>query len=148
MSQSFVNRNESEVEVRAGTPTDPSPFAAKARLAFKAMVGLFAISILVQVFLAGLALFWDSARWTSHTGFAKILIVESVLILVISFISRMPLSIRMRSAALFVIIVLIAACAKLPSDIGYLSALHPVLAVMLYYGTVSLLRSTGALKKD
>ncbi|MBW5445768.1 hypothetical protein GE107_06770 [Cohnella sp. CFH 77786] len=114
-------------------------------LVFKAMVRIFAVCIMIQVFLAGLAIFWDSAQWASHTGFARVLIVVSILILVISFIARLPLSLRLRSAGLFGIIILIAVSAELPSGIGYLSALHPVLALLLFIGTVSLIRRTDAL---
>lgn len=148
MSNLSVNRSEPEVGNNAAEITNLSPFVVRARLAFKAMVMIFAICILIQVFLAGLALFWNSAQWASHTSFAKLPIIISILIFVISFIARLPLSLRMRSATLFGIIILIAVSAKLPSGIGYLSALHPVLALMLFFGTVSLLRKTDALKKE
>lgn len=114
---------------------------------FKVMVILFAICILVQVFLAGLALFWDSARWAGHSGFAIVLFVVSILILVISFIARLPRSLRIRSAVLFGMIILMAVSAKLPSGIGYLSALHPVLALIMFFGTVSLAQKTDVFIK-
>ena len=148
MSNLSANRSESEARDRTAEITNLTPFVTGARLVFKALVRIFAICILIQVFLAGLALFWSSAQWASHTGFAKLLIVVSILILVMSFIARVPLSIRMRSAGLFGIIVLIAVSAKLPSGIGYLSALHPVLALMLFFGTVSLIRRSDVLKKE
>lgn len=148
MSNLFVNRSEPEIGDRAAEITNLSPLVVGARLVFKAMVRIFAICILIQVFLAGLALFWNSAQWASHTGFARLLIIVSILILVISFIARLPLSLRMRSAGLFGIIILIAVSTKLPSGIGYLSALHPVLALMLFFGTVSLIRKTDAFKKE
>lgn len=122
-------------------------FVVRARLVFKAMVWIFAICILIQVFLAGLAMFWDSAEWASHTGFSRLLIVVSILILVLSFIARLPLSLRLRSAGLFGIFILIAVSANLPSGVGYLSALHPVLALLLFFGTVSLVRKTDAFDK-
>lgn len=148
MSNLSVNRSEPEVGDRAGEITNLSPLVVRARLVFKAMVMIFAICILIQVFLAGLALFWNSAQWASHTGFAKLLIIVSIVILVISFIARLPLSLRLRSAGLLGIIILIAVSAKLPSGIGYLSALHPVLALMLFFGTMSLVRKTDAFTKE
>ncbi|MBS4201278.1 hypothetical protein KHA93_16700 [Bacillus sp. FJAT-49732] len=148
MSNLSVNRTEPEVGDHAVEITNVSPLVVKARLVFNAVVRIFAICILIQVFLAGLALFWDPAQWASHTGFARLLIIVSILILVISFIARLPLSLRLRSAGLLGIIILIAVSAKLPSGIGYLSALHPVLALMLFFGTVSLARKTDALKKE
>ena len=148
MSKLSVNRSEPEIGDHAVEIINPSPLVVRARLAFKAMLRIFAICILIQVFLAGLALFWDSAQWVSHIGFARLLIIFSILIFVISFIARLPLSFRLRSAGLIGIIILIAVSAKLPHEIGYLSALHPVLALMLFFGTVSLARRTDALKKE
>ncbi|MBB6670104.1 DUF6220 domain-containing protein [Cohnella nanjingensis] len=148
MSNLSVNRSEPEVGDRAVEMTNLSPLVVRARLVFKAMVRIFALCIMIQVFLAGLALFWNSAQWASHTGFAIAVIIVSILVLVISFIARLPLSLRLRSAGLFGIIILIAVSAKLPSGIGYLSALHPVLALMLFFGTVSLVRKTDDLKKE
>lgn len=148
MSNVSVNRSEPEVGARAAEVTNFSPFVVRARLVFKAMVMLLAICILIQVFLAGLALFWDSAQWASHRGFAILLIIFPILMLVVSFVARLPLSIRLRSAGLIGIVILIAVVAKLPSGVGYLSALHPVLAMMLFFGAVSLIKRTDALNKE
>lgn len=148
MSNLFVNRSEPEIGDHAAAITNLSPLVIRARLVFKALVRIFAICILIQVFLSGLALFWNSAQWASHTGFSRLLIIVSLLILVVSLIARLPLSLRIRSAGLFGIIILIAVSVKLPSGIGYLSALHPVLALLLFFGTASLIRKTDALQKE
>ncbi|MBS4172164.1 DUF6220 domain-containing protein [Bacillus sp. FJAT-49736] len=147
MSNFSVNGSEPEVGDRSEEKNKLSRLVIGARIVFKAMVRIFAICILIQVFLAGLALFWDSSQWVSHTGFAKLLIIVSILIFVISFIARLPHSLRLRSAALIGIIILMAVIAKLPSGIRYISALHPVLALMLFFGTVSLSRKTDAILK-
>ncbi|WP_135557139.1 DUF6220 domain-containing protein [Paenibacillus cymbidii] len=143
MSNLSVNRSEPEVGDRTAETTRLSPFVVRARWVFQALARILAICILIQVFLAGLALFWDSTQWAGHTGFAKLPIIVSILILVTSFVARLPLSLRLRSAGLFGIIVLIAVSAKLPSGIGYLSALHPVFASLLFFGTVSLVQKSG-----
>lgn len=69
MSNLSVNRSEPEVGDRAVELTNLSPLAVRARLLFKAMVRIFAICILIQVFLAGLALFWDSANGPAIQAF-------------------------------------------------------------------------------
>ncbi|GIP37943.1 hypothetical protein J31TS4_12230 [Paenibacillus sp. J31TS4] len=147
MSNLSVNRSEPEAGDRAGGAPQFSPLVVRARLVFKAAVRIFAIGIFIQVFLAGLALFWNSAQWASHTGFARLLVLVSILILVLSFIARLPRSVRMRSAGLLGIIVLLAVSVKFPSGMGYVSALHPVFALLLFMGTVSLARKTDALDK-
>ncbi|TCP58133.1 hypothetical protein EV586_102584 [Tumebacillus sp. BK434] len=148
MSNLSVNRSENEVGDHAVETTQLSPFVVRTRLVFQAMVMIFAICIMVQVFFAGLALFWNPAQWATHKGFASMLFIVSILILVLSFIARLPLALRMRSAALCGILILIVVSAKLPSGIGYVSALHPVLALMLFFGSVSLMRKTNALQKN
>ncbi|WP_156157921.1 hypothetical protein [Gordoniibacillus kamchatkensis] len=75
------------------------------------------------------------------------LIIVSILILVISFFARLPLAIRLRSAGLIGIIILMAVIAKLPSGIGYVAALHPVLAIMLLRESISIARKTDGLAK-
>ncbi|MDR9852220.1 DUF6220 domain-containing protein [Paenibacillus sp. VCA1] len=124
-----------------------SPLAIGMRLAYKAMVWLFAIGIMIQIFLAGLALFWNSAQWASHIGFSRVLIILPVLIFAFSFIAKLPRSLCLHSAGLIALVVLIAVCAKLPSGVGYLSALHPVLAIMLFGQTMNIARKAQALTK-
>jgi len=148
MSHLPLKSSESEALKQAVEKPPLSPFVTRARSVFKAMVMIFGICILIQVFLAGLALFWDSAQWAGHTGFSRVLIVVSILVLALSFIARMPRTFRLRSAGLFGILLLIAISAALPSEIGYLSALHPVLALLLFFGSVSLLKKTGALQNE
>ncbi|WP_276355723.1 DUF6220 domain-containing protein [Cohnella caldifontis] len=120
----------------------------RARIVFKLLARIFAVFILIQVFLAGLALFWNSDQWASHAMFSRFLIIPPILMLVASFFARLPVSFRLSSAGLIVLLILMGVFAKLPSDIGYLSALHPVLALMMFFGTVSLARKTDALNND
>ncbi|MBO9599304.1 MAG: hypothetical protein J7559_15975, partial [Cohnella sp.] len=122
--------------------------AIRARSAFKWLARIFAAAIAIQVFLAGLAMFWSSDQWASHTGFSRFLIVPPILMLIASIIARMPVSFRLSTVALIVLLVLMGVSAHLPSDVGYLSALHPVLALMMFFGTASLARRTDALDKD
>lgn len=142
MSSLSTNRNEPNVEGRTVEKPTQSPFVVGMRRVFKAMVWIFAIGILVQVFLAGLALFWNPAQWASHMGFSRILIMIPVLMLVVSFVARLPLSLRLRSGGLIGIVILLAVSAHLPAAIGYLSALHPVIAILLLVETLSIVRKT------
>lgn len=118
-----------------------------ARFVFQSLAWIFVACIVSQVFLAGLALFWDSANWASHTGFAKVLIIPPILMLATSFIARLPLTLRLSSAGLIGMVVLMLVSAKLSSNIGYLAALHPVIALMLFMGAVSNARKSNALIK-
>ncbi|WP_211246725.1 DUF6220 domain-containing protein [Cohnella pontilimi] len=120
----------------------------KARIVFTWLARLFAVCIMIQVFLAGLALFWDSARWASHTGFAKFLMIPPILLLITSLVARLPLSLRLRSAGLIGMIALMFVTAKLSSNIGYLAALHPVIAMIMLGQTLSIARMSHALQNS
>ncbi|CAG7639113.1 DUF6220 domain-containing protein [Paenibacillus allorhizosphaerae] len=124
-----------------------SPLVLRARIVFKLLAWIFAVFILIQVFLAGLALFWNSDQWASHAGFSRFLIFPPILMLVTSFIARLPVSIRLYSAGLIGMLILIVVSANLSSEMGYLSAIHPVIALMLFWGTMSIARKTDALIK-
>ncbi|MCD9021966.1 DUF6220 domain-containing protein [Cohnella silvisoli] len=119
----------------------------KASIVFKWLAWIFTVCILIQVFLAGLALFWNSEQWASHTGFSRILMIPPILMLVTSFIARLPVSLRLKSAGLIGMLILMGVSANLSSEMGYLSALHPVIALMLFWGTMSIARKTDALIK-
>ncbi|WP_018754237.1 DUF6220 domain-containing protein [Paenibacillus terrigena] len=103
--------------------------------------------ILLQVFLAGLSLFWESSYWASHQAFSRVVTILPLLMLVTSFIARLPVSIRLRSAGLVGMIILMAVTANLSSGVAYLSALHPVIAVVLFLETVSIARKASTLTK-
>lgn len=106
-----------------------------------------AIAVLVQVFLAGLALFQDAGRWASHGNFGKAIVVLPVLMLALSFIARMPFAYRLSGAGLVGMTLLMFATANLSSDAGVLAALHPVLALMIFMGATANARKAAAFVK-
>ncbi|MCU6792565.1 DUF6220 domain-containing protein [Paenibacillus sp. WQ 127069] len=147
MNNQRINRSGAGVgDLTKGLGAD-SPLVLRARIVFKLLAWIFAVFILIQVFISGLALFWNSDQWASHTGFSRFLIFPPILMFVTSFIARMPVSIRLYSAGLIGMLILIVVSTKLSSEMGYLSALHPVIALMLFWGTMSIARKTDALIK-
>ncbi|MGG4107512.1 DUF6220 domain-containing protein [Paenibacillus lautus] len=147
MSNLSLNQGKSKGGDPKAELSNLSPLVAGMRLTYKVVVWLFAIGIMLQVFLAGLALFWNPGQWSSHIGFSRVLIIFPILILILSFIARLPVSLRLHSAGLIAVVVLIAVCANLPSGMGYLSALHPVLAIILIGQTMNIARKTQSLTK-
>lgn len=123
------------------------PLVRHARFGFMLLAWIFAVLILIQVFLAGLATFWNADQWASHAGFSRILIVPLLLMLIASFVARLPRSFRLSSAGLIGMFILMAVTAKLSSGAGFVSALHPVLALMMFMGAVSNVRKIDALMK-
>ena len=60
----------------------------------KTLAWVFAICLIAQAFLAGLAVFSDSARWTEHSRFADGFAVLPLLMLVIAMVAKQPAAIR------------------------------------------------------
>jgi hypothetical protein len=108
------------------------------------MARIFAVGILLQVFLAGLALFVDSGNWAAHSSFPRYFAFLPILMILLSFIARLPVTYRLQSIRLFVLVVAIFMTAILTSKIGFLSALHPVIAIALFMGAMSLAKNAAA----
>ncbi len=147
MKNQLINQRGTGVGDLTADIVSLSPLVLRARIVFKWLAWIFTVCILIQVFLAGLALFWNSDQWASHTGFSRIFLIPPILMLVTSFIARLPVSLRLSSAGLIGMLILMGVSANLSSEMGYLSALHPVIALMLFWGTMSIARKTDALIK-
>jgi hypothetical protein len=106
-----------------------------------------ALAVLIQVFLAGLALFQDAGRWAGHVHFGRVIAVLPALMLAASVIARMPVSFRLSGAGLVGAALLMFVTANLPAGAGVLSALHPVLALLMFMGAVANARKASALVK-
>lgn len=120
-----------------------SPGDVRAVLVLKWLARIFALFIVAQVFLAGLATFVNS-NWTAHTNFARLFIVVPILMILLSFIARLPVIYRTKSFQLLVMVIMMFVTAKLSSVIGWLSALHPVIALGMFWITMTLARQTAA----
>lgn len=121
-----------------------SPGAHRAMLALKWAARIFALIIVVQVFLAGLALFLNSDNWAAHSNFARFFLILPILMILLSFIARLPNTFRMKSIQLFVMVILMFATANLSSYIGILSALHPVIAMAMFWSTMTVSKQAAA----
>jgi hypothetical protein len=118
--------------------------SSKAMIALKWLARVFAVCILVQVFLAGLAVFVDEAYWASHSSFVHYFSFLPLVMILLSFIARLPVSFRLQSIRLFGLIIAEFITAVLSSKIGFLSALHPVIALVMFISAMSLAKQTAA----
>lgn len=109
----------------------------------KALAWVFAICLIAQAFLAGLAVFSDAARWTEHSRFADGFAVLPLIMLIIVMAAKLPAAIRAQCAALVGMIVLMFVSALFSNQIGWLAAIHPVIAIFLFFRTMALIRSVG-----
>ncbi|MBM7566322.1 DUF6220 domain-containing protein [Paenibacillus sacheonensis] len=103
---------------------------------------------MAQVFIAGMAIFVDAADWAAHTNFARVFIVFPVIVIVFSFIARLPFSYRLKGFQQLAMVVLMFVTAGLSSRIGFLSALHPVIAVAMFWSAITLAKQAATSRSE
>jgi hypothetical protein len=86
---------------------------------------LFAAGVVVQIFLAGLALFDNASRWADHKSFGMMIGILPILLLIVVLVGRLPRQIIGMSALLLVLYLIQI---NLPNADGYIAALHPLVA--------------------
>lgn len=111
-------------------PNQASALMRWSRLAVVVLAWLFAAGVTIQVFLAGLSLFSSASYWEDHTEFGTRLGVVPVALIVVTLVSRVPLRLVMMAAALLVLYGVQIALAN--ASAGYVAALHPVNAFVLF----------------
>lgn len=92
---------------------------------------LLTASVLIQVYIAGMAVFVDPVRWATHVSFGNILPAILLLLLVLAFIGRLP---RIHKGLPVVIFLLFFVQFSTAHRFGSLvGAIHPVNAVVIFW---------------
>jgi cytochrome b561 len=96
-----------------------------ARIGYSLVAWLFAIAAVVQIYLAGQAVFvTNSFELHRNVGFGIGLL--ALILLVLSFAARMPLRVIGATALLFVLMILQSVLVAMRTDQPNLAALHPL----------------------
>lgn len=103
-----------------------------ARTVFFGLTALFVLCLTVQIFLAGLAVFYEPAYWGSHNSFVQLFELIPFLMLILALVGRLPRKLIGQSVALLFFIFLMYVTANFGAKIPYVAALHPVLAMVMY----------------
>lgn len=112
---------------------------------FALLAVLFAISVVAQVFLAGLAIFVNPIHWLKHTGFVHLFEFIPVLMLILSFVGKMPRWAIGQSAALFGVIFVMYFTANITPIFPWAAALHPVIAIGLFWMSIKIVPKAWSL---
>ena len=112
----------------------------RARRAYQVLDWLFAACVVIQVFVAGLAIFVDPAHWAWHRAFVHAFELLPLVMLGLAFLGRLPVRTRWLTAAVFGLLILQYATAE---NQGVAGAFHPVNALLLFWAAVSLARWAG-----
>lgn len=113
---------------------EKNTFSSRVRWAKYCYLGasiLLTASVLIQVYIAGMAVFVDPARWSTHVSFGNILPVFLLLLFVLAFIGRLP---RVHKGLPVVIFLLFFVQFGTAHRFGSLvGAIHPVNAVVIFW---------------
>ena len=103
------------------------------RILYVIVAWLFPAAILIQVFLVGLSLFTGQAYWSTHRDLGHSLAVLPLLLIILSYLGRLPRSEKLLIWLLFgIYLVQAEVFAAIRADVPILAAFHPVLALVLF----------------
>jgi hypothetical protein len=119
----------------SASPAPDSQLSGRVRWARRGFVlfsGLFAICVVIQVFIAGMAVFVDPANWNLHTTFVHIFELLPLVMLVLAFIGGLPRTLKWLSVGLFVLI-LVQYATAIGFSASLVAAIHPVNALVIFW---------------
>ncbi|GAB2575311.1 DUF6220 domain-containing protein [Gracilibacillus alcaliphilus] len=112
---------------------------------FLILAWIFAVCITVQTFLAGLAIFTNHSYWAYHTTFAIWFQFIPILMLVLAFMGQLSKRIQWQVTGLFLLIVPLQYVSVHVPGIG---AIHPVIALVLFWLIVIIIQKVSRLNKN
>jgi len=117
------------------------------RVAYLTVAWLFIVSLLIQVFLAGLSLFVSGSYWDAHIGFGhSVPGLVALLLVVFALWGRLPRATILLTVLLFALVIAqTEVFAAIRADVPLVAALHPVNALILFALGVGLARRAWAL---
>jgi len=129
-----------EREARSGGPENGAGLS-KSGLAFVILAGLLVAGVVIQIFIAGVAVFADGSRWESHRTFVHVFEFLPLVMLGLALAARLGRRLALLSGLLLVLIMAQYALVELrTTDVPELAGLHVVNAAAIYYGSVQALR--------
>ena len=120
------------VRVQRFLDVDPTnPLIRYSRLAFVVSAWAYAASVVWQVFLAGLSVFDNPARWVDHASTGQMVGTLTIFMVLFALIGRLPIIVIGLS-----VLVLLLYGMQYPfanTNAGWLAALHAVNALVMFW---------------
>ena len=104
-----------------------------ARWLFLALIGLYLAALLVQVFLAGMALFTAERDFETHRSLGYLIHLTPIPLILVAVVAKVGQRLLLWTGALFVVQAIQPLLPMLREDLPWAAALHPVLAVVLFW---------------
>ena len=111
---------------------------AGARWVYLALVWIYLVGILGQVFLAGIGLFGVAKDFEPHVGLGWILHLVPVLLLIVAAAARVGSRLIWWNVALLVVQFIQPILATMRNDQPVVAAFHPVLALVIFWLAVTI----------
>ena len=126
-----------------------SPLVQDARHACALLAWLFVGGVVLQVFVAGLALLVDPVRIAEHRAFGHLVLLIPYGMLAAGLLARLPRRLLGLTALLVALRLMHTAFVHVPADGGasVLRALHPVNALLLFRLGLHLARAAGRVRR-
>ncbi|RAV20700.1 DUF6220 domain-containing protein [Paenibacillus contaminans] len=126
----IVKGNEAEKEAeRTAQPNKKGRFTG---ISFVVLAIAFALSVAIQVFLAGMSVFMNPIHWSKHVSFVHIFEYLPLLMLMFGFVGRLQAKLLWQSAVCFALIIVMYFTANVISVAPVAAAFHPVAALVLF----------------
>ncbi len=111
-----------------------SGIARWGRIAFTGVVGLFLAALGLQVFLAGMSIFFDATWWHVHVTMAFLIEWLPIVMIVLAFAGRLPRAFALASVLLLGLILLQYVFVEVAAQSGvrWIAAFHPVNALVMF----------------
>jgi mercuric ion transport protein len=103
---------------------------AWARYGYVLLAGVFAVCVLVQVYIAGMAVFVDPANWELHTTFVHLFELVPFFLFGLAFLGRLPRTLKLLPVGLYALVMVQYATAHLFGSL--VAAIHPVNAIVIF----------------
>ena len=111
------------------------------RYGYLLLAGIFVVCVVVQVFIAGMAVFVDPANWSLHMTFVHVFEFLLIPILVLAFLGQLPRDLKWLPVVFWTLIGLQYATAE-GFSASLVAAIHPVNALVIFWLSVFMTRRT------
>jgi hypothetical protein len=99
---------------------------------------LFFACVMIQIFLAGMAIFVKNIFWSFHLQFIHYFEFIPIIMLIMSFFGGIPKLLRFLCIGLVVMMIMQYITVKLSGTLPYIAALHPVIAGILFWRSLQI----------
>ena len=126
-------------------PSPPVSGAARwGRITFMALNGLFLLAIGIQVFLAGMSIYFAATWWQAHMTMAFFIEWLPVVMIAFAFVGRLPRAFALASVLLLGLIMLQYVFVEVAAHTGvhWIAAFHPVNALVISAVALRLFQKT------